>query len=158
MQVDVRERIESAFEPVVIAAKTPHELLAEPYRSNEDAYELAAALFGKPWPEVDEHQLFRNREMLFALTPEVYRAYLPAVLAAILDGPHAGDLAEYLLFTLTDAKHTPAKVAALDASQRAVVREVIEHLRERGSYRDAEAALANLAGDQSSSPPPSDVR
>lgn len=163
MQVDVaalRAEIERAFRGAAVDAARPHDLIAAEFRSSEDAYELAALLHGKPWADVPVVELFRHRSMLFALTPEAYRAYVPAYLAAVLrtdegNDRYGADLREYLMFSLaategdSDARRAlvTRRIAALDGEQRAVARAVVEYLKEHWRYRaaDADVALANLA-------------
>ena len=158
MQVDLvalRDEIENAFANAAVTVNKPAELLAAPYHTNEDAYELAAALNGKAWRDVPALDLFRHRQMLFALSPEAYRAYVPAYLAAAIEAndKYGADIREYLLFSLTTGptasrdrtSTTAAHLAALDSAQRAVARKVVAYLKEQWGMRDTDEALAALA-------------
>jgi hypothetical protein len=153
--VSLRDEIGNAFAKAKVTVNRPAELLAAPYHTNEDAYELATALNGKAWRDVPVLDLFRHRQMLFALTPEAYRAYLPAYLMAAIeaDDKYGADIREYLLFSLTPGpaaspdltSSTTARLAALDRAQRAAAWKVVAYLKERWGMRDADAALAALA-------------
>lgn len=133
------------------------EMLSAPYRSSDDAYELAAALLGKPWPSIPVRTLFLHREMLFALSPNAYRACLPAALAACLGTDEAhdkygADLRESLVESLVvsaDASAdrratTRARLAALDHVQRDVVRSVAVHLKDRWHVHRTDDVLLAL--------------
>lgn len=157
MQVaNLRSEIHRAFDgiprPTTIA-----DMLAEPYRANDDAHEMAAAFLGKPWATIATQELFRHREMIFALTPAAYVAYLPAYLIACLatEDPldtYGADLREYLLDTLVVAEGaspersttTKARLAALTAAQRAVVADVVKHLGMRWNMPRAREVLDAL--------------
>jgi hypothetical protein len=132
-------------------------MLAEPYRGNDDAHEMAVAFLGKPWATIAIQELFRHREMIFALTPAAYVAYLPAYLTACLatEDPldtYGADLREYLLDTLVIAEGasqersttTKARLAALTAAQRAVVADVVGHLMLRWNMPRAKEVLDAL--------------
>ncbi len=132
-------------------------MLAEPYRGNDDAHEMAVAFLGKPWTTVAVQELFRHREMLFTLTPAAYVAYLPAYLIACLStedplDTYGADLREYLLDTLIIAEGasqersttTEARLAALTAAQRTVAVEVVKHLMLRWSMPRAKEVLDAL--------------
>jgi hypothetical protein len=151
----LRAQIREAFAHVVAPA-TIDALLAEPFRGNEDAYEMAAAFVGKPWPAIPIIELFRHRESLFALSPAAYRAYLPAYLEASLasDDPldkYGADIRAYLLYSLgtdtssssTRVATTRARIAALDVLQREAVRAALRFLEERWRMRDAAELLRN---------------
>ena len=159
MQVDLvalHDEIENAFAKAAVTVSKPAELLAAPYHTNEDAYELAAALNGKTWRDVPVLDLFRHRQMLFALTPEAYRAYVPAYLTAAVEEAnerYGADIREYLLFSLTIGPAaspdrmttTAARLAALDRAQRTAARKVVAYLKAQWGMRDADEALAALA-------------
>jgi hypothetical protein len=125
-------------------------MLAEPYKGNDDAFEMAAALLGRPWSELPIHELFLHREMVFALSPVAYRAYLPAYLNACLatEDPYdkyGADIRAYLLYGLKPGPNssevrvasTRARLALLDQEQREVVASVLRYLEVR--WRIAEA-------------------
>lgn len=132
-------------------------MLAEPYRHNEGACELAAVLFGRRWPDIAVRDLFRHREMIFALSPAAYRAYLPAYLAATLTpvdalDEYGADLREYLIDSLTtppgsspdrDAT-TSARISVLDRDRRAATASVVRYLQKRWRVRDADEAIRRL--------------
>lgn len=161
MQVEretLRANIDGAFGAVPVPTNMT-EMLAAPYRTSDDAYELATALFGRAWVDVPVRELFRHREMLFALAPAAYCAYLPAYLVACLtaDDPldeHGADLREYLIDSLIAAPDasadrqatTAARLAALDAAQRAAATAVVRYLESRWRVRRADEALRSLAG------------
>jgi hypothetical protein len=132
-------------------------MLAEPYRGNDDAHEMAVAFLGTPWATIATQELFRHREMLFTLTPAAYVAYLPAYLIACLstEDPfdiYGADLREYLLGTLVIAEGasqersitTKARLAALTAAQRTVVAEVVKYLMLRWNMPRAKEVLDAL--------------
>jgi hypothetical protein len=135
-------------------------MLAEPYRGNDDAHEMAVAFLGKPWATIAIQELFRHREMLFTLAPAAYVAYLPAYLIACLStedplDTYGADLREYLLDTLVIAEGasqersttTKARLAALTAAQRTVAAEVVKHLMLRWNMPRAKEVLDALDHD-----------
>jgi len=150
-------KIRAAF-PDVAPAMAVEDMLAEPYRTNDDAYEMAAAFTGKRWSEVPRIDLFRHRESLFALSPVAYRAYLPAYLEASLASDdvldkYGADIRGYLLYSLgTTASSSPSRVATtadriagLDRAQRAAVAAVLRFLEERWHMADAAELLRDWA-------------
>lgn len=157
MQVDnLRSEVHQAFDGVTYPT-TVADMLAEPYRGNDDAHEMAVAFLGKPWATIAIQELFRHREMLFTLTPASYVAYLPAYLIACLsiEDPlniYGADLREYLLDTLIIAENasqersttTKARLAALTTAQRTVAAEVVKHLMLRWNMPRAKEVLAAL--------------
>jgi len=71
---------------------------------------MAAALVGRKWDAVPIEVLFYRRESLATLSPQAFRAYLPAYLVACLasDDPfdkHGADIRGYLLFALGSWPH-----------------------------------------------------
>lgn len=160
MQLDVaslRADIDRAFcTPILDAAVA--DMLAEPYRKSDDAHELAVVLSGHRWADVPVRDLFRHREMLFALSPAAFRTYLPAYLVACLVSvdpfdEYAADLREYLIDSLTVSADatvdrqatTRARIAALDTDQRAIAASVVRYLETRWRVRGADAALRSLS-------------
>jgi hypothetical protein len=145
IRLGIREAFASAVAPATI-----DEMLAEPFRDNEDAYEMAAAFVGKAWSEIPIVELFRHRESLFALSPAAYRAYLPAYLEASLASEdsldkYGADIRGYLLYSLgTDTSSSPtrvattrARIAGLDPAQRDAVVAVLHFLDKRWRMQDA---------------------
>jgi hypothetical protein len=133
------------------------EMLAAPYKNSEDALELASALHGYAWFEVPIRDLFRHREMLFALAPIAFRAYLPAYLVASLSAENAldeygADIREYLLDSLIADPEasadrvatTRARLASLSPAQRDVVVAVVRYLADRWHVKRAEDAVRSL--------------
>ena len=157
VQVDnLRSEVHQAFDEVTYPT-TVADMLAEPYRGNDDAHEMAVAFLGKPWATIATQELFRHREMLFTLTPAAYVAYLPAYLIACLatEDPldtYGADLREYLLDTLVIAENasqersatTKARLAALTTAQRTVVADVVRHLVSRWNMPRANEVLEAL--------------
>jgi hypothetical protein len=156
---ELRADIHRAFDAVSYPT-TVKGMIAAPYRSSEDAHEMAVALLGKPWAAIGIQDLFRHREMLFTLAPAAYVAYLPAYLAASLatEDPfdkYGADLREYLLDTLVVADgasqdrtaSTQVRLAELTAAQRAVVIDVVRHLAHRWNMPRAREILDELAPD-----------
>ncbi len=150
----VRAEIRAAFAIVEAPTAVP-EMLYEAYRTSEDAWEMAASFAGRPWADLAVRELFYHREMLIALSPPAYRAYLPAYLDAAVASDEAGDkygpdLREYLLSTLKVWPHqsayvaaaTPERLATLDVRQRAAVEQVLRYLVARWDARDAAEVLA----------------
>lgn len=160
MQVnELRSEVHQAFDGVAYPTIIT-DMLAEPYRGNDDAHEMAAAFLGKPWATIAIQELFRHREMLFTLAPAAYVAYLPAYLTACLatEDPfdkYSADLREYLLDTLVIAESasqersttTKARLAALTAAQRTVTLEVVKHLMLRWNMPRTKEVLDALDHD-----------
>lgn len=132
MQLDplsLRADITRAFASAHVPARK-EQMLAEPYRSNEEAYELAVVLFGRAWDSLSLRELFPHRQMIFALSPEAFRAYLPAYLSAAIaedsssDGPNShgyrADVRQYLVNSLIVEPDDSA--AVLDLSARSLSR------------------------------------
>lgn len=157
MQVDeLRSKIRRAFDKVSYPANV-RDMLAAPYSSNDDAYEMAAAFHDKAWASVEIVELFRHREMLFALSPTAFAAYLPAYLVATLatEDPldkYGADLRWYLMESLaavegsSEARKdtTAARLAALTQPQRAVAIEVVKYLEQRWNMPNAQGPLDAL--------------
>lgn len=159
MQVDqqqkdaIRAQIRAAFANVAAPAKVDA-MLADAYRTNDDAYEMAAAFVGKLWSELDRVELFRHRESLFALSPAAYRAYLPAYLEASLasDDPldkYGADIRGYLLYSLGTTSSSSAsrvettreRIALLDRTQRDAIASVLRFLEKHWHMKDASELL-----------------
>jgi len=154
---ELREDIKHAFQGV----QPPHaigEMLAAPYEASEDALELAAAFHGHAWSDVPIRDLFRHREMLFALSPVAFRAYLPAYLVASLAAEssldeYGADFREYLLDSLAAepgasadrVATTRARLATLSPVQRDVVVAVVRYLADRWHVRRADDAVRCLS-------------
>jgi len=149
----IRAQIRAAFADVVAPTEID-DMLSEPFRGNDDAYEMATAFAGKLWSEIPRVELFHHRESLFALSPAAYRAYLPAYLMASLASEDASDkygadIRGYMLLSLgTDPASssirvatTRARIAALDPAQREAVAAVLRFLDERWHMRDAAIVL-----------------
>jgi hypothetical protein len=160
VQLDVgslRAEIDRAFGKPMLPASVA-DMLAEPYRKNDDAHELAVVLFGYRWGDVPVRDLFRHREMLFALSPAAFRTYLPAYLVACLVSvdpldEYGADLREYLIDSLTVSADatvdrqatTRARIAALNTDQRTTAASVVRYLETRWRVRGADAALRSLS-------------
>jgi hypothetical protein len=157
---NLRSEVHRAFDAMTHPA-TVADMLAAPYRGNDDAHEMAVAFLGKSWTAVAIQELFRHREMLFTLTPAAYVAYLPAYLIACLStedpfDKYGADLREYLLDTLVVADGasqdrtdtTKARLAALTAAQRTVAIEVVKYLAQRWNMPRAREILAELDPDE----------
>jgi hypothetical protein len=153
---ELRAKIEHAFQGVQ-SPLAIREMLAAPYEHSEDALELAAAFHGHAWSEVPIRDLFRHREMLFALTPVAFRAYLPAYLVASLAAENSldeygADFREYLLDSLTADPEasadrvatTRARLATLSPVQRDVVVTVVRYLADRWHVKRADDAVRCL--------------
>ncbi|HLL23559.1 MAG TPA: DUF6714 family protein [Kofleriaceae bacterium] len=132
-------KIRRAFANVPLPPRVADMLL--PRYTGDDSYEMATALFGKPWSEVPTDVLFFHRESLRTLSAIAYRAYLPAYLQACLayDDPtvkYGADIQDYLLASLKHWPHqsehraseTIERLSLLDEEQRAVVPDVLHYL------------------------------
>lgn len=161
MQVDrtaLRADIKSAFPTASLRPASIKDMIAAPYRDNDDAYGLAAVLYGRPWADIPIADLFFHREMLFALSPDAYRVYVPAYLTACLAhdsslDTYGPDLNEYLLNSVIvedNAREvyrttTTARLSVLTPAQRAVMTAVVQYMKERWRERRADEALRQLA-------------
>jgi hypothetical protein len=156
VQVDketLRARIRRAFADVPIPTRI--EEMRLPRHTNDDSYDMAAAFVGKRWTEIPIETLFFHRESLAALSPEAYRAYLPAYLEASFASEdwldkYGADIRQYLLFTLKHWPHqtapergaeTNARLSALDEGQRAAIADVLQYLASRWNSTEAAEVL-----------------
>lgn len=151
----VRSEIRAAFASIV-PPTAASDMLSEAYQTSEDACEMAAAFAGVDWRAIPVRELFYHREMLTALRPSAYCAYLPGYLDAAVtcdgDDPYGPDIREYLLSTLKMRAHQLAAVtqrlAALDPWQRASVEQVLRYLVWRWDSQDAASILADWADEE----------
>lgn len=140
----LRDRIAAAF-----AGVTPppaDRMLLDAFAGSHDAEEMAAAFRGRSWTDLSIDELFRHREMVVALGPAAYRAYLPAYLTATLtdDARRGPDLREYLLFGLRplsdegfDVATTRERLSLLDRAQRDAVAAVLRYLVDERHVEEA---------------------
>jgi hypothetical protein len=141
-----REVLEACIRAAFPDSEPPpiDELLQPAYAANDDAHELAAAFAAKRWTEVSRRDVFRHRQMIFALSGVGFRAYAGAYLLAALDeDPQtAGDFRHGLLDGLEPASTKESSIVAaaerlsrLDGAQRAAIADVLRYLGAQGLTR-----------------------
>lgn len=151
----LRADVGDAFKDVPRPAKLA-DMLSDPYASNEDAHQMAAAFFRQPWGDTPVLELFRHRQMLFALSPNGFRAFLPAYLVAAINededcAKYAPDIREHLVHSLWPVggsdeivSTTNARLVALSPAQRAATLAVLKYLGARWNMRDVVEAVRAL--------------
>lgn len=153
----LRSQIERAFRNVS-KPECLDEALAEPYKRNDDGFELAKLVVEKPWSDLTVLELFRHREALFMLSPLGYRACLPAYLRASTAttdwvDEHGADIRGYLLYRLrpnpgsSDARvsNARAQFEFLTDDQRKAVASTLSYLSTVWNMKDASEILASLS-------------
>ena len=141
----LREAVARAFLNVPSPA-TREEMFFKVFVDGEDAAAAAEAFQFRPWRELSIKELFVEGAAFGFMSPQGFRAYLPAYLTACfatddaLDN-YAGDLMTYTVLGLivsdsTDparAERVAARNAILDKPQRAAVIAVLQYLESRVS-------------------------
>lgn len=131
---DVARRIEEAFADVpypgddhLVVGWTPEDV------------EIASFLRGRRWQNLPLEWLARNHEVVFFMTPEALRFYLPAYLiASLLHYDQAGNIPSSVMFLLelpsaddSDGQgRFQARFEPLSRRQREAIKAFIEYLRD----------------------------
>jgi hypothetical protein len=119
-------------------------MLLARYRPSDDAIEMAMEFAGQGWRTISRYRLFYHREMLFALTAEAFRVYLPAYLLACLEPSdrYLGDLLGYTINVLGgETAELIERTRMLDDTQRRVTTDVISYIALWSGSEDAWKAL-----------------
>jgi hypothetical protein len=135
---EIETRIRAAF--AAVSSPVLDDVLAPDSQRSIDALELRAAFAGLHWSCIPHIELFRHREMIAALGPLGFRAYIAAyLLAAFSKTSHTADLIEYTLFALLPVEdreldRTRLRLSLLDLAQRAAIEEWLRYFAEHDSY------------------------
>ncbi len=119
-------------------------MLLPRYRPNEDAIEMAMEFAGQRWRAISRYRLFYHRDVMFALTAEAFRVYLPAYLLGCLEPSdrYLGDLLGYTINVLGgDTTELIERTRLLDDTQRRVTTDVISYIALWSGCTDAWQAL-----------------
>ena len=124
-------RIRAAFE--FMRGPAEDDILAHEMRTFIDPIELRVAIAGKHWSDLEIATLSFHREMISALGPTGFRAYVAAFLVAALAGDRRSpDIYQWTLFALyphdeTEHESTRARLSLLDDAQRDAIGEWLQY-------------------------------